>query len=172
MELSKCDLTSCFSTRHIFERPKREPLDILGSFSFVKIHREGANSVTWELYILAELHADLFSLHTSPLKVYAFVPVDDGDEYFLVRRDFSWPTCAASRLVCDSTIILEPFMHVYVRTTYDQISPSTRTIKKHALEVMPRDGRVKHVCKRSGSTSKKLRGYLNFCVKSTLVLYC
>ena len=47
-------------------------------------------------------------------------------DMFLMQRNTAkkeaWrPRCAAHRLVYDSEFFLETFMHVYVRTTYDQI---------------------------------------------------
>ena len=35
-------------------------------------------------------------------------------------KEAEWPTSAASKLVYDSALFFEIFMHVYVRTTYDQ----------------------------------------------------
>ena len=46
--------------------------------------------------------------------------------------------CAAPRLVYDSALFFETCMHVYVRTTYDQIHSAK--IKKHPPEVRSRDG--------------------------------
>ena len=60
--------------------------------------------------------------------------------------------CAAPRLVYDSAIFSETFMHVYVRTTYDQIY-SAKIKKNPPDEVRSRDGHVEHVCKISGSIS-------------------
>ena len=82
--------------------------------------------------IFPELHANLFSRHASPLEVYVFVAVtsrgDDvmSDEILSVQwkaaiKEAEWPTCAAPRLVYDSALFFETCLHVYVRTTYDQI---------------------------------------------------
>ena len=86
-------------------------------------------------FTLAEVHADLFSRHASSLVYkFFFVVVDEGDECY-VRRELSSTQrktvtnkearrrkCVAPRLVCDSALSLffETFIHVYVRTTYDQ----------------------------------------------------
>ena len=83
-------------------------------------------------YVFPELHADLFSHHASPLDVYVFVAVANRWTCY-VRRDLSsiqwkaatkeaeWPKCAALWLVYDLALFFETCMHVYVRTTYDQI---------------------------------------------------
>ena len=60
--------------------------------------------------LLAELHADLFSRHASPLEVCVFVAVDERGERCYVRRGWLsmqrrtekkeawWPKCAAPKL--------------------------------------------------------------------------
>ena len=50
-----------------------------------------------------------------------------SDEFFssiqwkAAIKEAEWPKCATSRLVHDLALFLETCMHVYVRTTYDQI---------------------------------------------------
>ena len=39
-------------------------------------------------------------------------------------KEAEWPKCASPRLVYDSALFFETCMHVYVRTTYDQIYPA------------------------------------------------
>ena len=84
--------------------------------------------------MLAELPADLFSHHASPLEFYIFVAVDERgedvmpDDIYLssmqrkTAKKEAWrPKCAAPRLVCDSALFFETFMHVYVRRTYNTL---------------------------------------------------
>ena len=95
------------------------------------------------IILLAELNADLFSRHASPLEVYVFVAVDDRGEdvcptRFVVdatenrkaAKDPWRPKCAAPRLVYDSALFFETFIHVYIRITYDQICSAIKK-KKH-----------------------------------------
>ena len=80
------------------------------------------------IHVLTELNADLFSRHASPLEVYVFVAVDDRGEdvcptRFVVdatenrkaAKDPWRPKCAAPRLVYDSALFFETFIHVYIR---------------------------------------------------------
>ena len=39
-------------------------------------------------------------------------------------KELEWSKCAAPRLVYDSALFFETCMHVYVRTTYDQMYPA------------------------------------------------
>ena len=67
------------------------------------------------------------------------------------RKEAWRPKCAARRLVYDSALF-KTFMHVYVRTMYDQTYSAKRR-KNPPPEVRFRDGHVEHVCKKSGSIS-------------------
>ena len=87
--------------------------------------------------ILAELNADLFSHHSSPLEFMFLWPstkevkmlcptrfVVDATENSKVdatenSKKEAWrPKCAAPTLFYYSVLFFEIFMHVYVRTTY------------------------------------------------------
>ena len=93
--------------------------------------------------LLAELHADLFSRHASPLEVCVFVAVDERGERCYVRRGWLsmqrrtekkeawWPKCAAHRPVYDSALFFEISMHVYVVPTIPWYRTDLVFKKKH-----------------------------------------
>ena len=76
---------------------------------------------------MPEFHGDLFSRHAGPSEAYVFVAVDErrervmSDDIFssmqqkTARKEAWRPKCAAPRLVYDSALFFETFMHVYVR---------------------------------------------------------
>ena len=113
------------------------------------------------MILLAELHADLFSRHASPLEVYVFVAVDEIGEY--VMPDEICGRCNAKQQrrrrggrsvqLPDWFMILHSssrhFMHVrvYARATYHQIYSAKR--REKPPDVRSRDRRVEHVCKNS-----------------------
>ena len=62
------------------------------------------------------------------------------------------PKCAAPRVVYDSALSFETFMHVYVLTTYTTNYNQRKKTHRHTPEVRSRHGHVEHVCTSSGST--------------------
>ena len=80
------------------------------------------------------------------------------------------PKCAAPRLVYDSGRFFQTFMHVYVRTTDDQIYSAKKKGSPPPPEARSRDGHVEHVCKISESIPLKRRGHLDFCAENMCIL--
>ena len=86
--------------------------------------------IMYHRFVLAELHAGLFSRHASRLEVYVFCDGRRKRCRCFVRRDLSsmqrkpakkeaWrPKCAAPRLVYDSALFFETFVHVRMYVTY------------------------------------------------------
>ena len=75
----------------------------------------------------------------------------------------------APRLVYDSAFFFETCIHVYVRTTYDQICPATIKINPQR-QGLGMDIHVDHVCKSSGPSLTKRRGHIDFCAENMRIL--
>ena len=68
------------------------------------------------------------------------------------KKDAWRPRCAAPSLVSVSTLFFQTFMHIYIRTIYDQIYLA-KIERENTPRLRSRDGHVEHFSKTSGSIS-------------------
>ena len=119
-------------------------------------------SICQTIFLLAELHAELFSRHASPLEVYVFVVADERVEDAIMSDEiWRWNGKQERRRrggrsvqLPDCFFILHPSSRLYTRIrtyyTHDQIFS---TNKKTPSEVRSRDEHIELVCKISGCIS-------------------
>ena len=91
-----------------------------------------------------------------------------------IAKKKAWrPKCAAPRLVYDSTLFFETFMHVrvYVGTTYDQIYSMKEKKKKKPPEVRSRDGYMYNMCAKLQGLSLKNGADIRAFVRKTSAFY-